>query len=90
MSNTEKLPSTEQRWQARTVGNTGFEYGLDSVTPVSWKIVRSRSVGNAAYSFSLPEPNNDGYRDWLKENRGKVMVASVAELRRTVASFGVM
>lgn len=72
------------RWQVRTVGREGFELGLDEVTPVSWKLVLSKSVGDALYSFSLPDPDTEAYRDWLQAHRGTVLIASIRELRCTI------
>lgn len=72
-------------WQVRAVGREGFEFGLDIVTPISWTLVRSKHCGNALYALTLPEPANEAYGKWLKENRGKTIIASVQELRQTVS-----
>jgi hypothetical protein len=75
------------RWQVRTVGKEGFELGLDEVTPVSWTVVRSAKSGNALYSYALPEPDTDEFKNWLQAHRGKVVIASVRELRSTIQTL---
>lgn len=71
-------------WLIETVDTEGFEFGLDEVTPVSWKLRRCRRPScNALYSLILPEPKDgdDLYHAWLKGNRGKLIFHSVVELR---------
>lgn len=77
------------RWQIRSVGKEGFEFGLDRVTPISWKIVRSREDGKTAYAYDLPEPqpHEKAYADWLKSRRGKTVIYSVIEARNTVIAL---
>jgi hypothetical protein len=75
------------RWQVRTVGREGFEFGLDAVTPVAWTVVRSRKSGDAEYSFALPAPDSEAYLNWLREHRGKTVFASVQELRGIVTTL---
>lgn len=77
------------RWQIRSVGNEGFEFGLDRVTPISWRIVRSRMDGKSAYAFDLPDPKpqETAYAEWLKSHRGKSVVYSVLEARKAIIAL---
>lgn len=74
------------RWRVCVQGKDGFEFGLDVRTPQAWKILRTRRP-KSEYSFTLPEPESTAYKEWLETHRGKVVVASIQELRRTIGEL---
>ena len=74
------------RWVMETVGHDGFKFGLDEVTPVSWRIRHTRKVNEKAYRYlELPRPVcQPRYEEWLREHNGKVLTGSIAGIRETV------
>jgi hypothetical protein len=76
------------KWWIETVGKDGFEFGLDMVTPVTWRLFHSHKPSNAYRCLGLPEPfNNHKYKEWLKENNKKEIIASMAELQAKIVSL---
>ena len=65
------MAQQELRWQIRTEGREGFELGLDTVTPVSFRVTRARGPGKALYALTLPEPITQAYKDWLSAQSGQ-------------------
>jgi len=62
-------------------------FGLDAVTPVVWKVIRSRKDPDAYYYSDLRDPDIAAYRDWLRRHRNREVFASVIELRRLFATL---